>query len=406
MRMGRFKKLCVVSLALGMMLPTVVSGSGDSVNAATGTWKHDQKGWWYSYSDGSYAKDEWVKYSGKWYYFKKNGYMATGWIQYGGKWYYFGKNGIMVTGWKKIDGKWYYFNTNGAARKGWLRDTKTSGWYYLGGNYAMVTGWKKIGSKWSYFQPDGLLTVGWFTWKDNSYYFDENGEMVTGSRTIYGVKYTFDEEGVLLPGGGGIPEVGSWDNPIATDLTDEEIDEFLNAEWDSEITEQIYGDITVMAGLGSREQNGTDRRYLCKFEPHNGYGYKKYMIATLHSDPDGTGMITKAVFAPSPIPPAGYPGAYNDPESILLSSTNVNITRAKTAFDQVKDSMVGYEYTASAVLSVQVVSGANYRILCFAKDENNPDSDMIFAIAVVYVGLDEDVTLSSIEIFGNYDEFE
>lgn len=170
MRMGRFKKLCVVSLALGMMLPTVVSGSGDSVNAATGTWKHDQKGWWYSYSDGSYANDEWVKYSGKWYYFKKNGYMATGWIQYGGKWYYFGKNGIMVTGWKKIDGKWYYFS-GGAMRTGWV--FYKNAWYFLKSKGGVLTGWNKLKGTWYYFDKQGRLYTNAYI--DQKYFVDENG---------------------------------------------------------------------------------------------------------------------------------------------------------------------------------------------------------------------------------------
>jgi hypothetical protein len=54
--MKRTRKLCCTLLILGFMLPQVM---GSTADAASGTWKHNRKGWWYSYSDGSYAKNEW-----------------------------------------------------------------------------------------------------------------------------------------------------------------------------------------------------------------------------------------------------------------------------------------------------------------------------------------------------------
>ena len=129
--------------------------TGNKQTVKKGTWKQDKKGWWYSYSDGSYAKNTWLKIGGKWYYFNSNGYMAKSWKKLGGKWYFFGTNGVMKTGWQKIGGKWYYFGSNGV----------------------MVTGWKKISGKWYYF---------------------EKGVMVTGDKTIGGVKYSFDKNGVMF----------------------------------------------------------------------------------------------------------------------------------------------------------------------------------------------------------------
>ena len=37
--------------------------------AATGTWKKNSIGWWYSYSTGGYAANKWEKIDGKWYHF-------------------------------------------------------------------------------------------------------------------------------------------------------------------------------------------------------------------------------------------------------------------------------------------------------------------------------------------------
>ena len=63
--MKRGKKLCCATLILGMLLPQVM-GSGAVSEAASGKWRHNAKGWWYSYSDGSYAKNTWEKIGGKW----------------------------------------------------------------------------------------------------------------------------------------------------------------------------------------------------------------------------------------------------------------------------------------------------------------------------------------------------
>lgn len=172
-KMGRMKKLCCATLMLGMMLPQVV-GSGNVSEAASGTWRHTSKGWWYSYSDGSYAVNDWVQYGGKWYYFGEDGYMVTGWKQIGKKWYFFGKDGAMVTGWKQEGGKWYYFDKNGA----------------------MVTGWKMIGRKW-YFFANGKMITGWKKIGGNWYFF-ANGIMVTGATKIKGKVYLFGDDGAWI----------------------------------------------------------------------------------------------------------------------------------------------------------------------------------------------------------------
>lgn len=58
-----------------------------------GSWKHNDKGYWWEYSDGSFPKNEWLKIDGDWYYFDSEGYMVTGKQTIGGKSYTFGSNG-------------------------------------------------------------------------------------------------------------------------------------------------------------------------------------------------------------------------------------------------------------------------------------------------------------------------
>ena len=103
------------------------------------TWKHNKKGWWYGDSTGWYAKIQWLKKKKKWYYFNKAGYIVTSWQKIGTKWYYFDKtNGFMKTGWLKLSGKWYYLDpTNG---------------------YMLVNTSKKIGSKTYKFDKNGVCT--------------------------------------------------------------------------------------------------------------------------------------------------------------------------------------------------------------------------------------------------------
>lgn len=139
-----------------------------------GGWQKDAKGFWYRYSDGTYATG-WKKLDGKWYYFKTSGYMATGWQQVSGKWYIFDQNGVMQTGWKNVNDKWYWFETSGR----------------------MVTGWKQISGKWYYFNPDGDMRCGWLKYKGSWYYLGSNGRMLEStSITLNGKTYYFDRSGI------------------------------------------------------------------------------------------------------------------------------------------------------------------------------------------------------------------
>lgn len=52
-------------------------------------WEQDEKGWWYKYADGGYAKNRWHWLNGNWYYFNSEGYAVTGWQQVDNVWYYF-----------------------------------------------------------------------------------------------------------------------------------------------------------------------------------------------------------------------------------------------------------------------------------------------------------------------------
>ena len=115
------------------------SGSGGRVYTSApntaGTWKHDDKGWWFEYTDHTWPAGQWKQlvwnHIRSWYYFDADGYMATGWLKDGDHMYYLhphadGTQGYMYVGWHLINGKWYYFSeVPGEALGHLLTDTET-----------------------------------------------------------------------------------------------------------------------------------------------------------------------------------------------------------------------------------------------------------------------------------------
>ena len=163
-------------------------------------WKHNSKGWWMEYPDGTYPKSEWIQVKGKWYYFAEDGYMAVNewrdgrWLGKNGAWTYEGtgtwksnKYGrwyedslgwYPVSRWQKIDGKWYYFNKNGYVVTGWQQ--LSGKWYFFNKDGSMKTGWKKSGGKWYYLGADGAMVTAKTLRMSGkvTYEFDENGVCV------------------------------------------------------------------------------------------------------------------------------------------------------------------------------------------------------------------------------------
>ena len=164
----------------------------------TGTWKKDSRGWWYSWSDGTYPKSKIETIGGADYYFNASGYMVTGWQTIDGKWYYFDTSGVMVKGWKQVGGKWYYFNGEGVMQTGLQKlDGKN---YFFNGSGAMVTGWQSVEGKWYYFDGSGAMKTGWLQTGGKWYYFDGEGVMQTGLQKIGGTTYFFNGSGAMATG--------------------------------------------------------------------------------------------------------------------------------------------------------------------------------------------------------------
>lgn len=105
-----------------------------------GRWIQNQKGWWYSYNNGSYPASSWKLIDGQWYYFNWEGYMVTGWQKIDGSWYYLNSSGAMTTGWQYVNNRWYYMDGSGIMQVGW--QYVNGKWYYMdesGAMYANTT---------------------------------------------------------------------------------------------------------------------------------------------------------------------------------------------------------------------------------------------------------------------------
>ncbi len=150
-----------------------VSNSSSSENDAQGTWKRDEKGWWFEFKDGTYPAGEKTS--------DQNG-EKLGWIQKDGKWWAFGSDGYLKTGWvfDGASGKWYLLNEKTGMQIGLYYDESGRFWYYLDpASGAMLTGWQFINGKWYYLsKTSGAVPLGSMykeTRTPDGYYVDKDG---------------------------------------------------------------------------------------------------------------------------------------------------------------------------------------------------------------------------------------
>lgn len=129
-------------------------------------------------TNGTAAKNEWIKYQNIWYYAGADELLKVGWLQLSGKWYYLLKSCAMATDWQFVNGRWYYLDTV---------------------NGDMKTDWQWINGKWYYFDPaNGDMKTSWIYWNNHWYYLDvKNGDCLINTVTPDG--YIVDENGAWIP---------------------------------------------------------------------------------------------------------------------------------------------------------------------------------------------------------------
>ena len=380
--MRKVKKALCTALIAGFVL-TQATGAAF---AANGTWKHNSKGWWYAYSDGTYEKSGWAKINGKWYYFDASGYMATGWIKDGGKWYYLKKSGEMATGWIKDGGKWYFLSPSGAMVTGWRKINDV--WYYFSGSGAMVTGWRKLGGNWYYFEGSGAMVTGWQYIGDFQYYFFEDGVMATGTVNIDGGDYIFDENGalIIMSFEDDYPMVGGW-SFAPRPLNDEEKIIFEKSK-----PELVGVDYEAVQVLATQIVSGTNYLFLC--HATNVYTGSKptYALIQVYNDLEGNSQMTGITFSDVEVPNEELDGGYFEREDMAPTEEDL------ADFSNAAQLLTGVEYVPIAVVDFQVVMGLNFRVLCLATPVV-PNSDSYFTFVNFYE-YDGTYSIISIEPMG------
>lgn len=105
------------------------TGPGLAVEA-DGSWEAGPGGAWrFRFTNGAYAKSQWIYVQGLWYRIGEDGIMLTGWFEQNGLWYFLKPYGAMATGWRLVDNCWYFLGDNGIMRTGWRQ--VEGKWYYL-----------------------------------------------------------------------------------------------------------------------------------------------------------------------------------------------------------------------------------------------------------------------------------
>ena len=155
-----YKKILALTILLVMGCIYIVI-YGFTSEAASEGWRQSNGGWWYEFSDGSYAMSEyiegfWVDSDG-WYDSAWNGSWycnSTGWWFQSGSWY-------PVNEWLKIDKQWYHFNSLGYMdTECWIGD------YYVGSSGAWIPNMAKEKASNNMVMDIGDERVS-VSWEDN-----------------------------------------------------------------------------------------------------------------------------------------------------------------------------------------------------------------------------------------------
>lgn len=134
----------------------VLSASMALTSYAAG-WDRDEKGYWYLFDNGAYARNQIVNIDGVNYAFDQNAYMVEGWYNSNSNWYYFSPgSGAQVLGWLNLNGTWYYLDpSTGIMKTSWLDIGANR--YYLDESGAMKVGAFSVGGYYYFAESDGAL---------------------------------------------------------------------------------------------------------------------------------------------------------------------------------------------------------------------------------------------------------
>ena len=147
-----------IAVVIVLCLLITASLTDSKSYAAGGSWKSDSSGWWYEYSDGSYAMG-WTEIDGYWYFFTGSGYMD--YSEY--------RDGC----WLNADGTW-----NTAYSGGYWASDSTGWWYTDASGWYPVSTWLWIDGSCYYFKASGYMAKDEYI---DGCYVDSTGAYVKGA---------------------------------------------------------------------------------------------------------------------------------------------------------------------------------------------------------------------------------
>ena len=179
---------------------------------------------------------------------------------------------------------------------------------------------------------------------------------------------------------------GGWQVPKSMKITDKE-KELLN-----KATEELTGaSYKPVAYVASQVVNGTNHLLLCTVSTIGTDAEARYALVYLYEDTEGKVEMTQVLTSNATAAESGLLGGWSKPENKAITE------ELQKVFDKAVENITGVEYTAIACLANQIVAGANYCVLCQAKDVGQ-ETEARYVIMDIY----EDPEHNA-EITGVYD---
>ncbi len=181
-------------------------------------------------------------------------------------------------------------------------------------------------------------------------------------------------------------EPGAWERPKSLIVNDEVMGYVVQAT-----TESDYTGIDPVALLASQKlETGTNYRLLCT---HQGEDAKKYVIIDIATDTEKKATLTTVKASDASVISFGALGGWSRPTDMKVT------TEVQRSFDKAIGGLTGAEYVPVVMMGSQIVSGANYSVLCEIKTVSVTDSDAKYAIVNFYEDKDGKAEITGLHEF-------
>ena len=154
--------------------------------------------------------------------------------------------------------------------------------------------------------------------------------------------------------------------------------------------DKLGAEYVPVAYIGKQVVSGTNYLVLCEITPVIPDPVGHYSLVTVYEDLQGNVSIIDTKDADCETPSEGLTGGWERVSDPAVTK------EAKDALSKAAKSLPEYKYSPLAVVSTQLVSGNNYRILCETTEKG---SEPRIEIVEVYAPLDGEAVISHVYAF-------